>query len=106
MNESELKSILLDKLSEYKIEDLEAIDVSKKTSVANIIILGTGRSEKHIDSTMNNLRTDLKSLNIISNIKQSEGKSTNWMVLDLGNIIVHLFTNESRNTYKLEELWK
>ena len=106
MNESELKSILLDKWSEYKIEDLEAIDVSKKTSVANIIILGTGRSENHIDSTMNNLRTDLKSLNIISNIKQSEGKSTNWMVLDLGNIIVHLFTNESRNTYKLEELWK
>lgn len=105
METEKIKEFVLKRLDESKIENIDIIDVSKKTSLTNDIIIGTGRGEKHIESTIDNLRTSLKeNFNIIS--KQAEGKGSKWIILDLNEIFVNLFTEESRKEYKLEDLWK
>ena len=104
MNLDELKDFLLKKLDENKIEDLKVIDVSKKTSLTRLMIIGTGTSDRHIDAVADNIRTALKE-NFNFTSKRAEGKSTGWVLLDLVDIFVNLFTAEVRNEYKLEDLW-
>jgi ribosome-associated protein len=101
------KNFIKDKLDESKIEDIEVINVSKKTSLADYIIVGTGRSIKHISSAMDNLRTSIKeNFDFIAKPASNRGGESEWIVLDLDNIFVHLFTEEARKEYKLEDLWK
>ena len=99
-----LKKFIIEKLNELKIENIEVIDVSKKTSLTKYMIICTAIGDRHVDSTAENLRTSLKEkFNIIC--KRPEGKTTGWILLDLGDIFVNIFTEENRNKYKLEELW-
>ncbi|MDR2077377.1 MAG: ribosome silencing factor [Rickettsiales bacterium] len=94
---------VIERLDDLKIENLETIDISKKTSIADYLVVGTGRSEKHIESTAEQLKLALKENSM--GAKNVDGRSSSWIVLDLGNILVNLFTEESRNKYKLEQLW-
>lgn len=104
MNLEELKVFIQNKLDELKINDISVINVSKKTSLASYIIIGTATSNRHADSTIENLRTSLKQdFNIIPN--RAEGKSSGWVLLDIGDIFVNVFTEETRQEYKLEDLW-
>ena len=104
MNLNELKDFILKKLDENKIEDITVIDVEKKTSLTKLMIIGTGTSDRHIDAVADNIRTAIKEeFNFTS--KRPEGKSTGWILLDLVDIFVNLFTKEIRNEYKLENLW-
>lgn len=104
MNFEELKDFLLKKLDESKIEDIQVIDVSKKTSLTKLMIIGTGTSDRHIDSVAENIRKYLKEeFNYVA--KKPEGKSTGWILLDLIDIFVNLFTEDVRKEYRLEDLW-
>ena len=101
---TELKTFIETELENSKITDLQTLDVSKKTSLTQYIIIGTANSNRQVDSTVDNLRTKLKEeFNIIP--KKAEGKSTGWVLLDLGDIFVNIFTLEAREEYKLEDLW-
>lgn len=104
MAKKELKDIIVKQLEEQKIEEIICADVSKTSSIADYVIIGTGRSGKHAESTMENLKTYLKencSVGGLINGTANDG----WIVFDLGNIIVHLFEPEVRKIYKLEELF-
>lgn len=103
MKLDKLQDFIISKLDELKVENIETLDVSKKTSIADRLIIGTGRSEKHIESAMENLRISLKEIDL--NPKKPEGKNTGWVILDLFGIIVNLFTEEWRGVYNLEQLW-
>ena len=93
-----------EELDNSKITDLQILDVSTKTSLTHYIFIGTANSNRQVDSTVDNLRTKLKEeFNIIP--KKAEGKSTGWVLLDLGDIFVNIFTPEAREEYKLEDLW-
>ncbi|MDR2777998.1 MAG: ribosome silencing factor [Rickettsiales bacterium] len=102
-----LKGTVLDfvveQLDNFKIENIEVIAIGKKTSIAEQLVVGTGRSEKHIESTMEQLRLLLKENSIRA--RTLDGRSSGWIVLDLDDILVNLFTEECRNKYKLEQLW-
>lgn len=103
MDLEELKKFVVKKLDELKVENIEVIDVKQKTTMTDCIIIGTGRSDKHIESTVEHLKSDLKDNGI--KINKADGKSTGWMILDLLDIIVHVFTEENRKIYNLEGLW-
>lgn len=104
MNLEEKISLIIKVLDDLKCENIEAINVEKKTSMTNYIIIATGRSDKHSDSTAENIRKVLKENNILP--KKTEGKATGWIVLDIGDILIHIFTAEERKKYSLEDLWK
>jgi ribosome-associated protein len=94
---------VLEQLGNFKIEDLEVVAIGKKTSIADYLVVGSGRSEKHIESSLEQLKLALRENCIRSGTV--DGKNSDWIVLDLGDILVNLFTEESRNKYRLEQLW-
>ena len=106
MNLDKLVEFVKTKLEDMKIENISVYFVDGKSSIAKYIIVGTGRGEKHIDSSLDKLRSDLKIELNDNNLAQIEGKASNWLLLDLGDIIINLFTEEGRNTYHLDEMWK
>jgi ribosome-associated protein len=102
--QKELQRFVVDTLDGMKIESIEVIDVEKKTTLTRAIIIGIGRSVKHLDSCIEKLRMELKALDIFP--PKTEGKATDWLLLDLGDILINLFTKETRKKYDIESLWK
>jgi ribosome-associated protein len=100
-----LKNEIVEKLDDLKAEDIISIDVSKTSSLADYIVIATGRSTKHLDATADNLRRFLKQKGIVEGIIPEGVAQGGWVVLDLGDVIVHLFTQEIREVYNLEKLW-
>jgi len=91
-------------LEDDKALDIVSIDLKDKSSIADFMFVATGTSSRHIASTADNLKEKIKTeFGIMSVI---EGKDTgDWVIIDAGDIIVHLFRKEVREFYNLEKLW-
>ncbi|MDX9849604.1 MAG: ribosome silencing factor [Anaerolineaceae bacterium] len=92
-------------LDEKKGEDILLLDVQKVVSFTDYFVFCSGTSDRMLDALSKFVREEVKKeYKIISN---SEGDSMNgWVLLDLGDVIVNLFSPEKRDYYRLEELWK
>jgi ribosome-associated protein len=90
-------------LNQDKIEDLVSIDLKGKTAIADYMLIGTGRSSRQVSSTARNLRDKLAKEGVKARV---EGLETgDWVIVDAGDVIVHLFRPEVREFYDLEKLW-
>lgn len=105
MNKEELKDYIISQLEEMKIEDIISIDTSKISSIADQVIIGNGRSGKHIESSIETLKINLKNEQGIESTVNGTAND-GWIILDLGNTIIHLFVPAVRDIYKLEELFQ
>jgi len=98
-----LKKILSD-LEDNKALDIVSIDISKKTSLADHLVFATGTSNRHINAISQSVHKMLKSLNIV--LPSIEGNhDSGWIVIDSGDVIIHLFKDEIRKFYNLENMW-
>lgn len=104
MQTTELQKIVLQALEDYKAIDIVDLDISSLTAIADRMIICTGTSRRHTQSI---------SQNVIEKVKQNNGKifgmqgsqEGEWILIDLGEIIVHVMLAESRQFYSLEKLW-
>ena len=88
-----------------KAEDVKHIDVEGKTDFTDSIIICHGTADLHVRAIADNIITMAKSENI--QILSSEGKNNaTWILIDMGDIIVHVFNEETRDFYKIEDLYK
>lgn len=101
-NTEQLKSEIIRILEDLKAESIESFDVSSKSLGCDYAIIATGRSGRHVKAVQENLITELKSFGYKG--VSIDGKNSDWLVVDLGDIIVHIMTQEVRETYRLEEL--
>ena len=91
-------------LSKNKAKEITIIDLKKKTSIADYMIICTGTSNRHLVALSDYLNEDLKKLHL--NMLNIEGKkSGDWIGVDAGDIIVHLFRSDVREYYNLEKMW-
>ena len=91
-------------LSKNKAEEIIVINLKKKTTIADFMIICTGTSSRHITALSSYLSEDLKKLDL--KMLNIEGrKNGDWIVVDIGDIIVHLFRSEVREYYNLEKMW-
>lgn len=104
MSDIKRKDYIVKQLDDMKIEDILVIDASKTSSLADWVIIGNGRSGKHIESSIENLRAKMKQDGMYEG-KINGTSEDGWVVYDVGNIIVHLFVPEVREIYKLEDLF-
>lgn len=76
-----------------------------RAGFADYLIIATGTSTRHVMALADNLAKDLKRS---ERLVQVEGKNSdgNWVVVDTGDVIVHLFTEETREYYALEHMWQ
>ena len=91
-------------LSDNKARDIIKIDLEKKSSIADFMIICSGNSNRHVISLSNYLVEALKKENLI--YLNVEGKRNgDWVLVDAGDIIIHLFRSEVREYYGLEKMW-
>ncbi len=90
-------------LDDGKAFDLQTIDLKGRASFADVMIVASGTSARHVMALAKNLEDKLRSVGFKPHV---EGTVGNWVVLDLGFLIVHIFNPESRAYYALEEFWK
>jgi len=72
--------------------------------MADTMVIATGSSRRHLESMAQHLLERLKSQGMIGNIAEGRGQS-DWVLIDAGDVIVHLFRDETRRFYDLERLW-
>lgn len=80
-----------------------AIDISKSSDIADFIIISSGTSSKHCQTIADELQKNAKSLGIPFSVEGYQ--KGDWILVDIVNIIVHIFTEETREIYDLEGLW-
>ncbi|MCF7858203.1 MAG: ribosome silencing factor [Candidatus Cloacimonetes bacterium] len=91
-------------IEEKKGIDIKHIDVTGKTDFTDHLIICSGTAPLHNSAIADNIVQNAKANNI--EILSTEGKETgSWILIDLGDIIVHIFNVEKRNYYKIEELY-
>ena len=91
-------------LSDNKAKDIIKIDLEKKSSIADFMIICSGTSNRHVISLSNYLVEALKKENL--NTLNVEGiRNGDWVLVDAGDIIIHLFRSEVREYYGLEKMW-
>lgn len=105
MTETGLKAMAISALEEMKAEDISVMDVSNKTSVTDWIIVASGTSSRHVKSTAGNVVEQAKKRG--AQPLGVEGEDTGeWVLVDLGDVVVHVMQKEVRSFYDLESLWR
>ena len=90
---------------EGKAELIETIDIQEKTHLADYFVLCSGNSDVHIRAISDRIQDALGDTGVKS--KRIEGYTQAvWILLDYGDVVVHIMREEERERYKLEELWK
>ena len=99
-----LVEFILEKLNDLKGTDILHFDVKGKSSVTDSMIVCTGTSSRQVSAMAENLIAECKKAGIET--FGHEGKETaDWVVVDLGEAIVHIMQREARELYQLEKLW-
>ena len=99
-----LKRLALDALDDLKAKDVTVIDVRNKTSVTDWVVIATGSSSRHVKSLANSVVTSMKDVGkpILGVEGEDDGE---WVLVDLGDVIVHVMQQQVREFYDLESLW-
>ncbi|MGI6733144.1 MAG: ribosome silencing factor [Anaerovoracaceae bacterium] len=104
MNNKEIALKTAAVLSAKKAKDLMVIDVTERSSFADYLVLATGSSERQVGTLVKEVTDELGKEGIFA--KNVEGKqSSGWILMDYGDIIVNIFTEEQRNHYNIEKIW-
>ncbi len=98
-----LADIVCRSLDDDKAEDIAVIDLAGKTSIADTMVIATGRSSRQVGALADHLIRALKEAGIRPTI---EGKvNSDWVIVDAGSVVVHIFRPEVRAFYNLEKMW-
>jgi len=104
MNSKEVTEMVVNTLDDMKGTNLVVIDIIGKSSIADAMIVVTGTSQRHVKSMAESLRVTSKEANHPP-LGVEGGDASDWILVDLGDIIVHIMTEEKREFYSLEKLW-
>ena len=91
-------------IDDLKGEKIVTLNIMKQSDDMEAIIITTGRSIQHVRGIANNVSSEAKRLNMP--VLGTEGTdSSEWALVDLGEVVVHVMTEKTREFYKLEKLW-
>jgi ribosome-associated protein len=87
-----------------KAEDTVTIDLSGKTTIADTMVIASGRSNRHVGSIADRVLEDLARAGV-RNARAEGMPHCDWVLIDAGDVIVHVFRPEVRAFYQLEKMW-
>jgi ribosome-associated protein len=100
----ETLSTVLAALEDMKAEDITTIDLTGKSSIGDYMVVATGRSQRHVASVADNVVKDLQQSGI-TRVRVEGMRQADWVLIDSGDVIVHVFRPEIRSFYNLEKMW-
>ncbi|MBB5358582.1 ribosome-associated protein [Rhodanobacter sp. ANJX3] len=99
-----LRKSVIDALEELKAKDVREIDVRGKTSIADLLVIASGTSARHVKSIANEVTKFAKQAGVAPLGVEGEVEGE-WVLVDLGDVIVHVMLPRIREFYGLERLW-
>ncbi|MGO1245864.1 MAG: ribosome silencing factor [Oceanisphaera sp.] len=104
MQGQELYDFIADKLDDSKANDIQILDVTGKSSITDCMIVCSGNSSRHVNAIAENVVMEAKQAGLT--YLSLQGKDAGeWVLVDLGDVIVHVMQEETRDFYQLEKLW-
>jgi ribosome-associated protein len=91
-------------LDEAKAEEIVTVDLAGKSSIGDFMVIASGRSDRHVGAIADQLRKKLKDAGCPS-VRVEGLEACDWVLIDSGDIIVHVFRPEVRDFYNLEKMW-
>jgi ribosome-associated protein len=98
-------NVVLASLDEAKAEDPVSIDITGKTTIGDHMVVASGRSDRHVSAIANRLIEDLKQAGG-RDIRVEGLRACDWVLVDAGDVIVHIFRPEVRAFYNIEKMWR
>lgn len=91
-------------LDNKKATDIVVIDIKEKSSFADYLIIASGNSERQVNTLVDEVEDQFAKEGLF--VKNVEGKqNSGWVLMDFGDIIVNVFTKETREKYNIEKVW-
>jgi ribosome-associated protein len=105
MQTNTLKQLVLDALNDLKAIDIVVFDVRELTTVTDLMIICAGRSSRHVRSLANEVVIKAKSQHV-KYIRTEGERESEWIIVDLADVVVHVMQQQTRAFYHLEDLWQ
>ena len=99
-----LRKSVIDALEDLKAKDIREIDVQGKTSIADLLVIASGTSARHVKSIADEVVKFAKKAGVMPLGVEGE-REAEWVLVDLGDVIVHVMLPRIREFYGLERLW-
>lgn len=105
MQAEQLRDTVINALEEVKAQDISVIDVRDRTSVTDYMVIASGTSNRHVRSLADSVIIEAKS-NGVRTANVEGGEVSDWLLVDLGDVVVHVMMPATREFYDLERLWR
>ena len=99
-----LRDLIAQSLDADKGEDINIIDLQSQSPLADYMIVATGTSSRHVSSLASNLKKKLELLGV-KGIRAEGLAQSDWVAMDTGDVMVHVFRKEVREFYNIEKMW-
>jgi ribosome-associated protein len=99
-----LETLIVDRLDDDKAQDIVCIDLRGKSSVADTLIIASGRSNRHVGALADHVLRALKDAGY-GKAKVEGLPACDWVLIDVGDVVVHIFRPEVRTFYNIEKIW-
>jgi ribosome-associated protein len=103
-NPGKLLDVVLETLDDAKAEKIVSIDLKGKTAIGDQMVVASGRSQRHVGAIADNLVRKLKEAGF-GKARVEGTPQCDWVLIDAGDVIVHIFRPEVREFYNLEKMW-
>lgn len=105
MNIEELKALAVNAVEDLKAFDINLVDVQGRSSITDVLLFASGRSDRQVKSIANNVVYEAKKAGV--EILGIEGLNTGeWVLVDLGDVVVHIMLPQVRDYYGIERIWE
>ncbi|MBE7216693.1 ribosome silencing factor [Shewanella benthica] len=104
MESAELKQFVIDKIEDLKAKDIVTLAVAEQSDMTDYMVVCSGTSKTHVKAIAENVVLECKRAGLtIIGVEGREGSE--WVLVDLGDVILHVMQDKTRELYELEKLW-
>ncbi len=96
--------VVLTSLEDDKAEEILAIDIRGKSSFADMLVIASGRSARHVGALADHVMRQLKEAGV-KDVRIEGMPQADWVLVDAGDVVVHIFRPEVRSFYNIEKIW-
>ncbi|MBQ6734079.1 MAG: ribosome silencing factor [Lachnospiraceae bacterium] len=101
----EMARIAIHALEDKKAEDVHILDIGEVSVLADLFVIASGKNLKQIQALKENVEEEMEKAGFF--VKHIEGQDTaHWILMDYGDVIIHIFDEENRLFYNLERIWR
>ncbi|MCG6872262.1 MAG: ribosome silencing factor [Gammaproteobacteria bacterium] len=106
MTDTKIKDLVIQALEDAKARDLRVLDVTGLTDITDYMLVATGTSDRHVGAVAERVVETLRAAGVrpLAGIEGESGAS-DWVLIDFGDVVVHVMREDARRFYDLEKLW-